>query len=351
MFDSPLISIIVPIYNAEKYLEQCLDSLIQQSYINIEIICIDDGSKDSSSEVVDKYVRRDKRVKLIRQENAGVSKTRNTGISYAQGEYIMFVDSDDWIDLNTCESVLDLIVENNADIVMWSYVSEREDEKNYKNVFSEDLIFDANMTRKMLHRRFVGLLGEELAHPEMADSLCPVWGKLYKTSIIKKYDIHFVDLDEIGTYEDGLFNLEVFFHAKKVVYLKEHFYHYRRNNRNSITSKHNDNLYEQWQQLFNKMENYIKEKQLSSDYIDALDNRIALSILGLGLNILAEDVGVLHKIKHIQRIIKQERYMVAYRKLEIKYFPLYWKVFYFCAKHGLSLGLYSMLYVIGKIIS
>lgn len=351
MFDSPLISIVVPVYNAEKYLEQCLDSLIQQSYINIEIICIDDGSKDYSSEVVEEYMRRDNRVKLIKQENTGVSGTRNKGINYTQGEYIMFVDSDDWIDLNTCESALNSIIKNDADIVMWSYVSEREGEKNYKNIFPEETIFDVDMTRKVLHRRLVGILGEELAHPEMADSLCPVWGKLYKTNIIKNYDIQFVDLDEIGTYEDGLFNLEVFFYVKKVVYLKEHFYHYRRNNKNSITSKHNDNLYEQWQQLFNKMEKYIKEKQLSSDYMDALYNRIALSILGLGLNILAEDARVLHKVKCIKRIVKQERYMDAYKKLELKYFPLHWKVFYFCAKHGFSLGMYGMLYVISRIIS
>lgn len=351
MMDRALISIIVPIYNSEKYLKQCLDSLLQQSYTNIEIICIDDGSKDCSSEIVEEYMRYDNRVKLIKQENAGVSRTRNNGINYAQGEYIMFVDSDDWIDLNTCETALNSIIINDADTVMWSYVSEREGGENYKNIFPDGMIFDVDMTRKILHRRLVGMLEEELAHPEMADSLCPVWGKLYKTNIIKKYAIQFVDLDEIGTYEDGLFNLEVFFYVKKVVYLKEHFYHYRRNNENSITSKHNENLYEQWQHLFERMSKYIKEKQLSSDYIDALDNRIALSILGLGLNILAEDVGIIHKLKRIKNIIKQERYVLAYRKLELKYFPLHWKVFYFCAKHGCSLGMFGMLYVIRKIIS
>ena len=82
-----------------------------------------------------------------------------------------------------------------------------------------------------------------------------------------------------------------------------------------------------------------------------LTNRIALSILGLGLNILAEDVGIIHKLKRIKNIIKQERYVLAYRKLELKYFPLHWKVFYFCAKHGCSLGMFGMLYVIRKIIS
>ena len=126
MMDRALISIIVPIYNSEKYLKQCLDSLLQQSYTNIEIICIDDGSKDCSSEIVEEYMRYDNRVKLIKQENAGVSRTRNNGINYAQGEYIMFVDSDDWIDLNTCETALNSIIINDADTVMWSYVSERE---------------------------------------------------------------------------------------------------------------------------------------------------------------------------------------------------------------------------------
>lgn len=351
MFDTPLISIIVPVYNVERYLSKCLDSLIQQTYTNIEIICVNDGSKDGSEKIINKYLRRDDRVKLINKKNQGVSKARNTGINYAKGKYIMFVDADDWVDTDTCEKSWCAMRKEDADVVLWSYVSENNGLQSYKNIYPKDKIFNEEMTKRLLHRRFVGIRGEELAHPELADSLCPVWGKLYKASLIKEHNIQFVDLSEIGTYEDGLFNLEVFLYVKKAVYLNKYFYHYRRDNENSITSKYNMNLYEQWQRLFDRMEEYIKVKQLSDDYVDALNNRIALSILGLGLNVLAADMLLFNKMKMLKNIVQQERYKAAYNNLELKYFPIHWKVFYFCAKHGCSLGLYCTLYVIERIIS
>lgn len=113
-----LVSIIVPVYNAEKYLSDCLDSLINQTYKDIEIICINDGSQDNSYKILEEYAEKDKRIKLYNQENAGASETRNRGISYATGDYIMFIDSDDSCSLDSVETSVKIAEKEDADLVV-----------------------------------------------------------------------------------------------------------------------------------------------------------------------------------------------------------------------------------------
>ena len=119
-----MISIIVPVYNVAPYLPKCLDSLVNQTYRDLEIICVNDGSTDDSLRILREYEARDKRVKVLSRENRGISYSRNDALEMAQGEWTMFVDSDDWIDLNTCQSALDTALQHQADLVMWAYVRE-----------------------------------------------------------------------------------------------------------------------------------------------------------------------------------------------------------------------------------
>lgn len=241
--------------------------------------------------------------------------------------------------------------EYDADIVMWSYVSETENRSSRKVIFPETTVFEKEEVRAKLHRRFVGAMGEELSHPELVDSLCPVWGKLYRRSLIQKSGARFVDLAEIGSYEDGFFNLEVFGKADRVVYLAAYLYHYRRDGSSSVTSGYNPRLYDQWQTLYDRMEAIIRSNQLGSEYEAALNNRIALGILGLGLNITVSTQSMGKKVKDIHRIIRQERYRKAYKNLPLHYFPIHWKLFYGCARHGFAFGVYVLLTVIQRIIS
>ena len=120
----PKISIIVPVYNVEEYLEKCIESLIGQTYTNIEIIFVYNKSTDNSLQKLQQYQKKDSRILIVEKENEGVSVARNRGLNLATGEYIMFVDSDDWIDLDNCEKALKTIEEEQADILMWSYVRE-----------------------------------------------------------------------------------------------------------------------------------------------------------------------------------------------------------------------------------
>lgn len=342
-----LISIIVPVYNTENFLSKCLESLINQTYKNIEIICVNDGSTDNSSQILESFLSKDSRITIINQDNRGISQSRNEALKNASGDYIMFVDSDDWIEEKTCEFVVKEIESHEYDVVMWAYVSEGATRSDLKFVFNEKKIFKDELSLQKIHRRFIGIIEEELRNPELADSLCPVWGKIYRRKLLN--NLEFVDLKKIGTYEDGLFNLEVFWSVKKAVYLHQPLYHYRRNNNNSHTAKYRPNLFTQWNSLFNIMQRFIARNRCGNDYYDALSNRIALSILGLGLNILNSKFNFLDKCRMIKDILTKERYLKAYKSLKFKYFPLHWKLFYFCAKHKLSFGLYVLLNIIKRI--
>ncbi len=347
----PIITIIVPVYNAEEYLDTCIESLVSQTYKNIEIIFVYNKSTDNSLQKLQQYQKSDERIQIIEKENEGVSAARNKGIALATGDYIMFVDADDWIDLDNCEKALIEIEKEQADILMWSYIREFQNQSLRKEIFSEEKIVFSGANAKKIHRRFIGVLGEEMARPENADALCTVWGKLYKRELIVNNHILFVNLQEIGTYEDGLFNLEVFHFARKIAYINQFYYHYRKTNSSSITSKYKPNLREQWLNLFDRMEKYIQANSLGTEYKKALKNRIAMSILGLGLNEMNSEASGFAKLKRIHQIIAQTCYREAYKELQLKYFPLHWKLFYGCAKYNCAIGVYSLLICIRKAIN
>lgn len=347
----PLVSIIVPIYNTAKYLPKCLDSLINQSYKNMEIICVNNGSTDGSNEILENYKYKDNRIRIINTTNEGVSNARNEALKHIKGDYLMFVDSDDWIEIDTCQTVIKKVVKCNVDVVMWSYIREFSNKSLPKEIFrKQEILFEGDDIKK-IHRRFIGLVDEELADIECADALCPVWGKLYKTSIIRNNGIIFTDIRKIGTYEDGLFNLEVFQYVEKALFINCYYYHYRKSNNSSITSKYNQKLYINWLNLYAIMKNYINHNKLDNRYRKALNNRISIGILGLGLNILKANISHIKKIKLIKQIISSKQYREAIKELDLKYFPIQWKVFYFCAKRNMSMGIYILMIFINKIIN
>ena len=118
------ISVIVPVYNVEKYLEKCVESILNQSLKDIEIILVDDGSPDNCPQICDEYATKDSRVKVCHKQNGGLSSARNEGLKHVSGEYYMFVDSDDWLDSETCEVTYNYAKQNDADCLMFSYTKE-----------------------------------------------------------------------------------------------------------------------------------------------------------------------------------------------------------------------------------
>lgn len=344
-----MITIIVPVYNSEQYLSMCLNSIITQTYNNIEIICVDDGSTDNSIKILQEYAANDHRIKIIHNKNGGVSVARNSGLDIAKGEYVLFVDSDDWIEISTCELAVQKMEDQTADVVMWSYIRERGNESKKKIIFDQDIIFGDKDIREKLHRRMIGIIGKELTHPENADALCTVWGKLYKRSIISSNNIRFYDIRKIGTYEDGLFNLLYFKYVRKAIFLNQYFYHYRRSNRSSITTAYNMDLCQQWESLFKIMEEYIKKNSLGKDYKEALHNRISLSLIPLGINEMNHQCSVGIKISNIKKIVCRKDYVSSIKQLRIQYMPLHWKIFFIAARQRNAFIVFIMLNIIQKI--
>lgn len=203
-----LISIIVPIYNAEKNLRRCLDSIKNQTFKDIEVILVNDGSKDGSGKICDEYVQKDNRFKVIHKDNNGVSAARNDGLKIANGKYIGFVDADDWLEPNMFESLYDLIIKYNADIAMCGYVIERQD-GSLINCPNESKIY--KMSRYEALNNLTNFKGY-------------LWNKLFSTELIKKNKIFFDE--DVHFCEDLLFCSQAFLNSNTIVFDTKPYYHY-----------------------------------------------------------------------------------------------------------------------------
>lgn len=341
---SILISIVVPIYNSEKYLEKCLDSILHQTYRNLELICVDDGSTDHSAEIVKQYALKDSRVSFYEKESKGVSAARNYALEKCRGEYVLFVDSDDWIDLDICSEALEIAENEKADVVIWSYIREYPDHSKPTYILGRQKQIYKDEAVRTLYRRMYGLVGDELSRPENANTLVTVWGKLYKKD--KLQDVKFTDLKDIGTSEDTLFNIEVFQKLRKVVYIPKCAYHYRKNNYASITTKYNPDLYKQWENLYDRMEDTLRVNAKPAIYKEAFYNRVALGLVPFVLNVVVSETGVKKQNAEIKIVLFSERYQKAFANLQIKYMPIHWKIFFKFAKIKFSIG----VLLLGKVM-
>lgn len=209
------ISVIIPVYNVEKYIEQCINSLLNQTLKDCEFIFVNDGSKDSSKEIIEKYKALDDRIILINQENQGVSIARNNGLKVAKGEYLGFVDADDYIEPDMYETLYNAAIEDCCDVVLsnWKHeISGNFITKNYK--FPKNTLLDRTFINNIILPYFL----EE----EDLNTAC---NKLYKNQIIKENNIQFPERVALG--EDGVFNMRVFCNAKSLKYIDYAGYYYR----------------------------------------------------------------------------------------------------------------------------
>lgn len=338
---SEKVSVIIPVYNVEVYLEKCIESLLNQTHRECEFVFVDDGSPDNSAVILDRYAELDGRVRVIHQKNQGLSGARNTGLDTITGNYVMFVDSDDWLDINAIETALTFLEENNLDVVLWSYASEYEGKTIPRLLFGgERMVWEDGHT---IHRRIVGLLGEELSEPHKADACVTAWGKLYRRSVVE--NVRFVDTKRIGT-EDALFNTYAFGNARRVGYLPDVFSHYRKTNETSLTNGYKADLASRWNILYQMMEEYLDEESMTSDYYEALSNRICLSMIGIGLNELSNPDRFSIKARNLRAVLRTPCWENAYSKISLEWFPLKWKAFFFLCKHKQTELLLLMLYAI-----
>ncbi|WP_078553419.1 glycosyltransferase family 2 protein [Bacillus alkalicellulosilyticus] len=212
------VSIIIPVYNSEKYISKCLDSILSQTYRNIEIILINDGSTDKSRKIIESYQEKDKRIVVYHQENAGPSESRNQGLTNSKGQYIVFIDSDDTVHENHIQSLVTEMNSTNADIVCCGYF----DISHYGTIKHND--FDKKdeiNTKSMISKILQGTGGV-------------LWAKIYRRDIIQKFNLRLDN--QIYMSEDMVFVLNYILYCKKFSILNEYLYYYNRLNQNSISS-------------------------------------------------------------------------------------------------------------------
>lgn len=341
--NSPKISIIVPVYNVEKYLRHCLDSLVGQTMQEIEIICVNDGSTDRSLEILQEYASHDKRFVVIDQSNCGVSVARNNALNHVRGKYYMFVDSDDWLNVETCEIAYNIAIRELADCLMFSYIKEFGDHSIVNHIFDQEyIVWDEDDIKNNFHRRLFGPIGKELSKPQDMDIMVSPCMQLFNTS--KFANIPFVDIREVGTFEDGLYQMVLYKDCKRFVYIDCPFYHYLKTNETSVTTRYKKDLPDKFQHLWNIIESYIDKFHLADNYREALRNRVAISVIGLGLNEIKANRG-LWQISIGNNLLNISRIMESVKLLDISCMPFPWKVFFFLCKKRLTIPLAVMLYL------
>lgn len=233
----------MPVYNVEKYLERAIKSAIEQSYKNIEIIIVNDGSKDDGEKIIQEYERDDKRIKYIKQDNKGLSEARNVALKIATGKYVFFFDSDDYMEKDAISKMVDTAENCNADIVICKYnIIYEKLQKNKKKEKTDKIVENSSIrTKDIDFMKDMYLNAKYQNH---------VWDKLYKLSCIKENNIYF----EAKMIEDILFNVRVYPYVKKIAFCNNILYNYCIRE-NSITGKYCENFYEQYLTLF-----YLLEK-------------------------------------------------------------------------------------------
>ncbi len=325
------VSVIVPVYNVEDYLDICVDSIVGQTYRDIEILLIDDGSKDKSPMICDQWSAHDSRVKVFHKNNGGLSDARNYGMKRATGNYLMFVDSDDWIDPRTTEHALEEALRNESDIVFWPYIREAPSEKRSVHFFPESRLFEGAEVHSILVRKLFGPYGRDVDKPEQMDWCSTACGKLYRSSLFLDTTLTFVDLKRIGTLEDGLFNISAFSKAHTVSYLDCNYYHYRRTRLGQLTSTYKPDFYHQTNELYSLLEQLCNELG-DPENLTALHNRVAIGMSAQALNISRDTSSLFEKAERINEILDSTRYREAFRELDISGMPFHWKLFYLCCK-------------------
>lgn len=213
-------SIIVPIYNVEKYLLKCLDSLVNQTYSNIEIICINDGSPDNSLQILEEYASKDNRIKIINQENQGLSGARNTGLKNVTGDYVLFIDADDWLELNSCE-ILHNTIKNygEVDVIQYQYkmISKKNIDYSEKHFKDNEMFFALDRLEKFFGN-------------------CPFptcWNKTYRYEFLKQKNIIFPG-NVKACFEDVIFGVNLYRYNPKILVINDYLYNYYQDNQNSI---------------------------------------------------------------------------------------------------------------------
>ncbi|MDL5376352.1 glycosyltransferase family 2 protein [Exiguobacterium mexicanum] len=299
----PLVSIVIPVFNVEKYISETVHSVIAQTYSNLEIIIVDDGSEDKSFEICKEILKTDDRIKLLRIENSGVSTARNTGIDNAKGEYILFLDSDDIISSQLLEVCITKINDNPlCDIVIFGMIFEfinKNKLKSYDKKISKDQYFSS----KQSHIHF-----RELFENNYLTSSC---NKLIKTELIRTNNLYFDK--KLSFLEDFCFSLDLYKNADSIIALKQPLYKYIHRKRYSLSVKYKEDMIEMISIIDEKIKNFFETVRVDAKTNSSINAFMSHAVSMCVINELNSDKSYGEKLYVIRNFIDQN-WVQAYFK-------------------------------------
>ena len=331
--NNPLVSVIVPVYNVEKYLARCIDSILNQTLKNIEIILVDDGSTDLSPSICDEYSNKYENIKVIHKENNRVSAARNDGIKVAKGKYIGFVDSDDWIESEMFENMYKVAEETKSDFVMCDFKKVGVENEYTVSQPIREGYYDRNMIENELFPCMIMFENIELP-PTISN-----WTCLFKRETLMNNNLYYDE--DIHYCEDSIFGSKAMYHANSFYYMKgKYFYNYFYNP-NSTTTTCNMRKWDSYLKINNRLKEYFK-----NDKFD-FSRQIKINMLYFTLNFLGEiknsDLSKKDKEKECKRILNEKNVREIFYNFNIPNVGFKLKVVLLLIKYRLSF-IYSMIF-------
>ncbi|KMK75034.1 glycosyl transferase family 2 [Alkalihalobacillus pseudalcaliphilus] len=332
----PKVSIIIPVYNAEKYLTFCINSLFNQQLRECEFIFINDGSTDGSSAILEEFRKFDKRVKLIHQKNKGVSEARNAGLAVAKGDYIGFVDADDYIEADMYKNLYKEVIREQSDAIISNLESQID---GYPVITSYPFPMNKNLDKAYINKHMLPYF----IYSEQLNSVC---NKLYRAAIIKEQNLTFPKKVALG--EDGLFNMQFLEYAQSVRYIDYVGYHYREVVGSATRNSHRVNYFHRALEVFNEELPLFIKLELGEERIKELKSiKLVNSVMSF-IHIYFAPSTKTHfskRYKWIQAMISDRRVrdsLPFYYRRQFKELNSYEKVMFFLVKYRFIYGLYGL---------
>jgi len=328
-----VISVIVPIYKTEKYLKRCIESIINQTYTDMEILLVNDGSPDNCGSICDEYSEKDDRIKVIHKENGGVSSARNVGLDMAEGEYISFVDSDDFIKSNMIEVLMSNMLSTQSDLVICNYENLYENNRVKIRSDYENRVFESIYEFEKLFVYYYYKAG-------IIDGPC---NKLYKSVMCGRFD------EKLHNGEDGFFILEYLKKCNRISVINNVLYTYQHINPESATMKYKDNYFEICELILSITEDFCIENFSSSFDVKELYFAFCMEIDAAFKYYIYRKMPYKKLLLKVREGMQNAKFMDIIEKIEYKQMRTKEKLKYFAVKVLIKNKLSGLLIGYGKL--
>lgn len=323
-----LISIVIPVYNTSKYLKQCLDSVINQSYNNLQIILVDDQSTDNSLEICRAYEKKDKRIEVITKINEGLGLTRNAGLKLVRGKYVAFLDSDDWFEINHIENLYELIEKYNADLVIGTNTRcTDEGKKLYTTSLPLKGLLDSKEIIEKLIPSLISADKQSKIDLGMPMSVC---FNLYNADIIKKYNLKFPS-ERYCVSEDFFFNVD-FLKKSTMVFISDEKGYIYRFNPISISKGFDEKQIERTFNFYTEVKEKLSTKEYGKDIEYRIKRGTLAKIRTILMIICRTTIPLKNKIKLMKELLESNTVNECFNDYDLQYYRANLKIIMYCMK-------------------